>query len=60
MTLSGGQQLEFQAVSDPIGQLSFAIKSSTIQNLKQKEIENESLAKKINNDRIFTPKIMIH
>ena len=57
MTLSGGRQLEFQAASDLIGQLSFAIKSSTVQNLKQKEIENESLPKKINEDRIFTPKI---
>ena len=57
MTLSGGRQLEFQAVSDLIGKLSFAIKSSTVQNIKQKEIENESLPKKIYDDRIFTPKI---
>ena len=55
MTLSGGRQLEFQAVSDLTGQLSFTIKSFTVQ--KRKEIENESLAKKMNDDRIFTPKI---
>ena len=60
MTLRGGRQLEFQAVSDPIGQLSFVIKSFTVQNLKQREIDNEMLAKKINDGRIFTPKIIIH
>ena len=57
MALSGGRELEFQAASDLIGQLSFAIKSFTVQNLNQQEIENESLAKKINDDRIFTTKI---
>ena len=36
MTLSGGRELEFQAVSDLFGQLSFAIKSSTIENIRQK------------------------
>ena len=60
MTLRGGRQLEFQAVSDLIGQLSFVIKSFTVQNLKQREIDNEMLAKKINDGRIFTPKIIIH
>ena len=29
----------------------------TVQNLNQQEIKSESLAKKINDDRIFTPKI---
>ena len=57
MTLSGRRQFEFQAASDLIGQLSFAIKSFTVQNLKQRQIENESLARKMNEDRIFTPKI---
>ena len=60
MTLRGGRQLDFQAVSDLIGQLSFVIKSFTVQNLKQREIDNEMLAKKINDGRIFTPKIIIH
>ena len=56
-TLRGGRQLEFQAASDLIGELSFAIKSFTVQNHKQREIESEDLAKKINDDRIFIPKI---
>ena len=57
MTLSGGRELEFHAVSDFIGQLSFVIKGKTVQNLKQRQIENDSRAKKINYGRIFTPKI---
>ena len=57
MTLSGGRQLEFQDVSDLIAQLSFSIKSYTILNQKQAKIENEILAKKINDGRIFNPKI---
>ena len=57
MTLRGNRELEFQAVSDFIGQLSFIIKSYTVQNLNQREIENELLAKKINEERIFEPKI---
>ena len=46
MTLSGNRELEFQAVSDFIGQLSFIIKSYTVQNLNQREIENELKKKK--------------
>ena len=57
MTLSGGRTLEFDAVSDFIGQLSFVIKANTVRNLKQREIQNDSLAKKINDGRIFKPKI---
>ena len=57
MTLSGNRGLELQAVSDFIGQLSFIIKSYTVQNLNQREIENELLAKKINEESIFEPKI---
>ena len=57
MTLRDNRELEFQAVSDFIGQLSFIIKSDTVQNLNQREIENELLAKKINEERIFEPKI---
>ena len=40
-----------------VAELSFAIKSFTNQNQKQREIDNEILAKKINDGRIFTPKI---
>ena len=46
MTLSGSRNLEIEAACDFIGQLSFIIKSNTIQNLKQREIDNEMLAKK--------------
>ena len=57
MILSGGRTPEFDAVSDFIGQLSFVIKANTVRNLKQREIQNDSLAKKINDGRIFKPKI---
>ena len=40
-----------------VAELSFAIKSFTTQNQKQREIDNEILATKINDGRIFTPKI---
>ena len=40
-----------------VAELSFAIKSFTTQNQKQREIDNEILAKKINDGRILTPKI---
>ena len=46
MTFSGSRNLEFEAACDFIGQLSFIIKSNTIQNLKQREIDNDMLAKK--------------
>ena len=57
LTLSGGRQLDFQAVSDLLAQLSFSIKWYTTLNQKQAQIENEKLAKKINDERIFNPKI---
>ena len=57
MTLSGGRQLELQVVSDLVAELPFAIKSFTTQNQKQREIENEILAKRINDGCIFTPNI---
>ena len=37
MTLSGRRQLEIQAVSDLIGQLSFAIKSFTVQTKRNRK-----------------------
>ena len=57
MTLSGARNLEFDAVSDFIASLSFIIKGNTVKNLKQKQIDNELLAKKLNDGRIFEPKI---
>ena len=44
MTRRVGRTLEFHDVRDFIGQLSFVIKANTVQNLKQREIENDLLA----------------
>ena len=57
MSLSGARNFEFDAVSDFIIHLSFIIKGNTIENIKMREIENDLLAKKINDGRIFEPKI---
>ena len=57
MTLSGARNLEFDAVSDFIARLSFIIKGNTVINLKQRQIDNELLAKKLNDGRIFEPKM---
>ena len=56
-TLSGAKPLDFQAISDLIGELSFFIKSFTVQNKRQKEIEMKKIAKTINDGRIFNPVI---
>ena len=55
MTLSGARNLEFQAVSDFIAQLSLIIKGNTIQNINNPKDENISLAEQINTGRIFDP-----
>ena len=55
MTLSGARNLEFEAVSDFIAQLSLIIKGNTIQNINNTEDENISLAEQINTGRIFEP-----
>ena len=52
-TLSGERPLEFQAISDFIGELSFSIKSFTVKKNRQKEIEMKKIAKTINDERIF-------
>ena len=57
MTLSGARNLEFDAVSDFIARLSFIIKRNTVKNLKQRQIDNELLVKKLNDGRILVPKI---
>ena len=49
--------LTWYYVSDLVARLSFSIKSYTSLNQKQVKIERENLAKKINEGRIFTPKI---
>ena len=56
-TLSGAKPLDFQAISDLIGELSFSIKSFTVQNRRQKEIEIKKIAKTINDGLIFNPVI---
>ena len=57
MTLSGARQFNFEDVSELVARLSFVIKSYTSLNKKMADIEKENLAKKINDGRIFTPKI---
>ena len=55
MTLSSARNLEFEAVSDFIAQLSLIIKGNTIQNINNTEDENISLPEQINTGRIFDP-----
>ena len=57
MTLGGRRQFSFDGVSDLVARLSFSIKSFTSLNQKQAQTEREKLAKKINDGRIFIPKI---
>ena len=57
MSPCGARNFEFDAVSDFNTHLSFIIKGNTIENIKLREIENDLLAKKINDGRIFEPKI---
>ena len=56
-TFRGAKRLDFQAISNLIGELSFSIKSFTVQNKRQKEIEMKKIAKTINDGRIFNPVI---
>ena len=53
-TLSGAKPLDFQAVSGLIGELSFSIKSFTVQNKRQKEIEMKKLQKQSMMDVFLT------
>ena len=57
MTLSGARDFKFDAVSDLTARLSILLKHANLRNKKMREIENEVMAKKINDDRIFEPKI---
>ena len=56
-TLSGTKPLDFQAISDFIGELSFSIKPFTVQNKRQKETEMKKISRTINDERIFNPVI---
>ena len=55
--LSGATDFRFESVSDLTAKLSILLKHETLGNRKMREIENEVLAKKINDGRIFEPKI---
>ena len=57
MSLGGAINFESDAVSDFIAHLSFIIKGNTIKNNEKRQLENDLLAKKINDGRIFEPKI---
>ena len=57
MTLSGGRDFRFDDISELTARLSILLKHATLGNRKLRGIENENLAKKINEDRIFEPKI---
>ena len=53
LTLSGGNNFNYDAVSDFIGKLSFPIKKSTLANRDRKEIEDAENAKEIINTTTF-------
>ena len=53
--LSGSRPLQFNAISDLIGELSFSIKSFTVQNQRNKEAQMQKIAKVFNDGRIFNP-----
>ena len=57
MTLSGARDFRFDAISKLTSRLSILLKHATLGNKRLREIENENLAKKINEDRIFEAKI---
>ena len=57
MTLSGGRDFRFDDISELTARLSILLKHATLGNNKLREIRNENLAKKINEERIFEPKI---
>ena len=57
MTLSGARDFQFDTVSDLIAHISFLLKKATVENNKMREIENQVIAKKIDDGRIFEPKI---
>ena len=56
-TLSGGRDFRFDDISELTAKLSILLKHATLGNRKLREIENENLSKKINEERIFEPKI---
>ena len=57
MTLSGSRDFRFDAISELTARLSILLKHATLGNKLLREIENENLARKINEDGIFEAKI---
>ena len=57
MTLSGARDFRFDDVSELTARLSILLKHATLENNHLREIENKTLAKKINDERIFEPNI---
>ena len=57
MTLSGGRDFRFDAISELTARLSILLKHGTLGNRHLRKIENENLARKIDEDRKFEAKI---
>ena len=57
ITLSGARDFQFDAISDLTARLFVLLKHATLGNKRLREIENEQITKKINEERVFEPKI---
>ena len=57
MTLSRARDFKFEAVSDLTTRLSILLKHATLGNRRLREMENEQINKKLNEEREFEPKI---
>ena len=57
MTLSGARDFQFEALSDLTARLSISLKHATLRNKRLREIENKQINKKMNEQRVFQPKI---
>ena len=57
ITLSGARDFQFDAISDLTARLSVLLKHVTLGNKRLREIENEQITKKTNEERVFEPKI---
>ena len=57
MTLSGTRDFQFEAFSDLTAKISYLLKRTALENNKIREIEHLVTAKKLNDERIFEPKI---
>ena len=55
--MSGARDFQFDAISDLTARLFVLLKHATLGNKRLREIENEQITKKINEERVFEPKI---